>query len=253
LSYRVLRGQFCSGVVVCLFFVVLAAPALGDVVSYSTQGVYFEVDYDPALFGIPDTTPGAVLFPATDLEALSPAGESKIDVVYGNLIVTVTGLAGATIDSIEFLEGGTYTLAGPAGDFEDTPEQASYAQVKATLNVNCLFLEVDGQDVTLPGLNQTAIFQDGDAFNPGDSPVGGPWTLEHTVDIAGALASAQIPGGATRAIFLITNALLAQSEQDSSAQISKTWFNIVPEPSSLVLLMLGCCAWLASRSCRRTY
>ena len=66
-----------------------------------------------------------------------------------------------------------------------------------------------------------------------------------------ALADASVFDYATKVIFLVTNILLAQSENDSSAEINKTSFDVVPEPSGLVILMLGCWALLGRRSRRR--
>ena len=244
MKFQTSRGRICECVIVCLLFAVFAVPALGGVQSYTTSVANYEIKYDD-VFEDPD--PVDILFQPTAFEAQSVSYSPPVDLTDGTLIVTVTPLPGAILDTLVFREGGDYTLSGSL-------VESSKAYVSATLFVDSVSVKVDGSKVYNVDLDQIVTFEKFVMLPPLPAGVDkGFWSIEAVVDVAGALAAAQIDGVVSELKFSINNTLLASSEPTSSAFIAKKHFEIedetvpIPEPSFFALLAAGCFALVARR------
>ena len=249
MNYPASRGRLGLCVMVCLFFAVFAAPALGDVKSYTTAVAEYELSYDD-VFGEP--SPSTPFFgKMKEFSALSKDGGSP-ELTDGTLCVTVTPLPGTVLGTITFREGGDYKLVGAIN-------QTSEAYVMAMLFVDTFAL------VNRPGLTQEKVpldkqlvtFEYSATLGPAFSDItdAGYWSLACEVNITDVLAAAGLERDDVATYqFSINNTLIASSESISTAYIEKKDFILedeatvlIPEPSIFTLLLAGCCIMVARR------
>ena len=200
----------------------------------------------PARFGAPTLSGNVLDFNPTEFAAMATAGGLDItDVQLNFTVMTSSALAGLT--SLAFSESGDYTLFG-AG--------TAATQVAAGLAVKVDIFEVDGVPLAVPlsqFLNASVSFN---LVNNGPTLVA-PWSMGLSLDLAAILNNAGVSftAGVTKATVVLNDQLLALSEPASIAFIAKKDFKIVPgtqivpEPSSLALVMAGIagCAWASRR------
>jgi hypothetical protein len=190
---------------------------------------------DPVpLYGPP--TPFSVGLDFNPVFTSSSSGGSA-DITDGQLNFTImTGPGGLGIGGIGVSESGDYSLAGLPGG----PPTSVFAGaiIRATITqINNLPVA----PINLPPVN--ASFSDS---LPG-AVIAGPWSLGLSQNIAAALGPGQ---NATKVEVVINNSLVTTSEPPTVAFIAKKDFRIditpgVPEPSTLVLALLGSVAAFA--------
>ena len=183
------------------------------------------------LYGAPATVPGGLDFDPASFVATASGGAQ--DITDGQLNLTLTASSQVSITSISLAELGDYTLVG-AGT------TATQAIAGAILRV--IVTQIDGADVAPIILSAASASVAFDLVaNPG---VVQPWSLSTTQAIPVEL------GHVTQVEVVIDNQLLALSETGSVSFISKKDFGlqigtlVVPEPSALLMLLLGACTAL---------
>jgi hypothetical protein len=157
------------------------------------------------------------------------------------------GTSQVAINAFSLFESGDYTLAGVG---------TSATQALAGAIINVVVTQIDGVNIapiSLGSVNGSVAFNL--AANPG---VVQPWSLGLTFDVDAALTNQNIPHslGATKLEVAIDNQLLTFSQTSSLAFISKKDFRIdvdevIPEPTTLVMLLGGCLALGTVRRTRR--
>jgi hypothetical protein len=189
---------------------------------------------DPVpLFGPPDAFSVGLDFDPQSFVATS-AGGPPPDITDGQLNFTIMSVPAVAITAISLFESGDYTLAGTG---------TAATQVLAGAIMQATVTQINGVDVApinLVPVNASVGFNL--AANAG---LVQPWSLGLGLDVAGQLGPDQ---RATKIDVVIDNQLLAFSELNSVAFIAKKDFRIdvdtevIPEPSTLLLLLTGCLA-----------
>jgi len=181
------------------------------------------------LYGAPAPFPTGLDFDPAAFAATSSGGGQ--DITDGQLNFSVTADPSFAITSLNLFEAGDYTLAGGGTN-------ATQALAGAILRVSVT--QIGGVDVAPIGLspvNGSVGFNL--AANPG---VVQPWSLGLSLNVAAQLDPEQ---RATRIEVVIDNQLLTFSEAATSAFIAKKDFRVdvgvvIPEPSTLALLLVAC-------------
>jgi hypothetical protein len=200
---------------------------------------------DVPLYGPPGLTANTLDFDPLGFTASATDGLS--DVTNGQLNFTMTVLEGAGAVTLLLSEGGDYTLFG-AG--------TAVTSVAAGMSIDIDILEVDHTPLDAP----ISMFASNSIVRDlvSDGPVVlAPWSNELLIEFGPVLVANNIDFelGVTRAEVVIDDELLASSESQSIAVISKKDFRIepgiegdpIPEPGALVLLTLGGLAFFRRR------
>ena len=257
------RAYQLLAVVVCAQLLLFCVPASADInwgnkvgtnVTYlnvtegSPSGDPLPLFDDPAISG-----DGLVFSPTANFKAQSILGSPAIDITDGKLNTTiVTNALGGAIDDLSIHEAGDYTLTGSG---------AGSVSVGASV-----FLTVTELNDTIPvaiplGPFSLLMSPSGGTFNlPGSAGTAVPWTGNLFVDINAQLALAGVELGlhATKVDYVMDNTLTALSSATAAGLITKKNGIIdlevnhgpnIPEPSSLVLALLGAVglAWQVRR------
>jgi hypothetical protein len=248
------RGIFAKSVAALGVLAVVCASAQAASISYPNQGpiapgftftniVESSVTDGLPLYGSPTAFPIGLSFSPAGFGAGSSGG--GVDLTDGQLNYTVKADQGAPgISQIKFSEGGLFTLTGVG---------TADTQVQAGANLAVTVLEINGAPVApiLLAPSMASV-----AYNlVANSGVDQAWTISVTVNVASQLAGlGYLPSQrATKADVVVDNALVAVSQLQSGASISKADFNthISPEPGSLALLSLASCGCQAVAGRRR--
>lgn len=228
----------------------------GDTVMY--MDVTESSDTDPVpLFGAPTVTGDSIDFTPDNFGAASQLHVPAVDHTDGHLTFGVMANPGKSVQTISFQEGGGLTVGGFGTD-------ATFVDVSAFGNIDVF--QVDGVNISklsIP-IQLTFSFGDNGAQDNGtwklasQGFVNDDWTGGQLIDIAGYLQTHGYPGaeGATKMEIALDNKLYAQSEIEGTASIDKKDFGglsvtvnvpIIPEPSAIVLAVVGLVGLCANR------
>ena len=168
-----------------------------------------------------------------------------VDFIDSELEMMIVANAGFTLDAISYAEEGDYTVAGDA-------------EVKVGLPYFWEIVEVDGNAIAPIGGNGQSSFS---TTTPGTGEI---WELGFDIDLIGELAAAEAIHGEigttiTKVNLRFDNALTADAADASSAAFIKkkqidglTVTTSVPEPSSLLGLLVGLGSLLCRQGRRRS-
>jgi hypothetical protein len=253
MSRRAPRGRLLGCVMVCVAVVGFAAPALGDVVSYTTAASHFVFSFDDDLVSPPSPWVGSqsagddnslTVIPY-DFRARSIGGSPFIDAVDGMFVLTITAKSGSLIHKIVLSENGDFDLFDASGRGTATTQVDVKAVIDPYVKVNNAWVMLASQHMAFSQNLAGPFDQDGNydlASNPGMAQ---KWYGKVVLDIAAAA------GGPVKEVQLVLdNKLLAVSEAGTYALIVKKRLVVdvpVPEPSTVVLLICGFCVLLAGR------
>lgn len=174
---------------------------------------------------------GMSFTPSASFSAVATNGSG--DLTDGQLNFSIATTGGLGIPNVNLSEGGVYSLAGIGS-------AATQAIVGANLTVTVTQINgVNVAPIVLPSAVASSTFNL--AANPG---LAQSWSQSASVNVAAALGAAT--QRATRVDVVIDNALVAVSEANSHATITKTHFGIdidtnVPEPTTAALAALALC------------
>lgn len=249
MHYRLSSGQSFWTVVLFLVAVGCSLPASADLIEFKNVVVdEDDIFQDSVPAGFSFTSPtgdpnsNLINFP-TNFKASALANEPALDFVDGTLSLTISAVGDFYMGSILVSETGIYSLMGPG---------TAATQVAVGTAVYISINEVNGSWINPVVFSQEMTFTpkaDGN-FNLVDDP-GDPlaWDGSVLLDIAAALQQAEVAGGATKVVISLDNALFASREVDSEALIRKDDLSIlvnngggtplVPEPSTMLLVLLG--------------
>jgi hypothetical protein len=198
------------------------------------------------LFGAPTVVGNALSFNPVSFGAASSNGAAP-DLTDGTLAAKIQALPGQYITTFSLTEAGDYTLLGSG-------TAATTAQVALSLFLR--IYAVNGVSL-FPGpigVNVNGVFtpSGGAYYLPGDSGLNKIWTGSVSVDVDALLASHSIPGHATLISIDLDNGLYSASEPGTVSHIKKkdisgVTITVLPEPASLVLLMLAAMPLLRRR------
>ena len=220
---------------------------MGATVGYMGVTESSTTDATP-LYGTPVTIgdtlsffqPGPKPNPSLGFGASAPPS----DTTDGFLSFNIMAKAGNVISDVDFSEGGDYSMSGLGG---------ALAQVSANLIVQEISItHVDGAPIS-PVITDTSL----DSVVVNSPPTGaGLWNLSSSFDIDQMLIDAGISytDGATKILVKLNNTLQALAQPDAAASIVKKGFDVdvetrdvVPEPASCALAVLGLTMILSSR------
>ena len=202
---------------------------------------------DPTpLFGAPTLSGNALDFNPVAFGSTS-TGLGGVDTTDGTLSMGINALPGNLIDEIQFRERGDFRLVGLGG-------MGTFAAV--TMKVFVDVIEIDGQAVNIDlgpgGTNDpwdmvfTPSNGDWDLLNDGPGPlVDGDWSGALDIDVTQALIDLGYDGSATKVKINLDNALITLSEEGTTSFIKKKdvdglTITVVPEPSTLLMMVTGC-------------
>ncbi|HLA84750.1 MAG TPA: PEP-CTERM sorting domain-containing protein [Thermoguttaceae bacterium] len=245
------RGPLWVGVIVCLSFIGSAAPARGDVVSYTTAASAVVFNFDDDLVESPSpwfgtqiaSDNGLTLIPY-DFRASSLGGSPLIDALDGTFVVTISAKPGQSIHSVIISEKGDFDLFSAGGGTAMTQ-----VDVKAVFDP---YVKVNGSWLTLPSVHMAFSQNSGGPFNQNGNynVVANPGTGQDWYGRVFLNVAAAASGPVEQVMLVLDNKLLAISEASTYAFIAKKRLEfeaVVPEPSGLALLAAGAFAWLAWR------
>jgi hypothetical protein len=173
---------------------------------------------------------------------VSSASGGNQDVTDGQLNYTVMSDPLVGISSIDLFEAGDYTLTGSG---------TAATQALAGAIIRATVTQINGVNVaplSLTPVNAALAFNL--AANAG---IVQPWSLSLSLDVASQLAANQ---RATKVEVVVANQLSTLSESGSLAFIAKrdsrvdVDTEVIPEPSTL-LIMIGACLAIAATGSRR--
>lgn len=228
------------------FALVIHGDFAGSTVTYRNVREATNSAGDPEpLFGAPTIAGDTLDFDPVGFAASSSGGGAP-DVTDANLVFEIEANASQIIDKLLLTEAGSYTLVG-------TGTAATQVQISAPVFID--IEEVDGVGINPLEIQTALVFSPGSIFNlPANGGVGVVWTGMLMVDITGALISNAISfaDGATKISVDMSNILVALSELESTASITKNdadgvTVTVLPEPATAHLLLLGLGAVLALR------
>lgn len=247
MCYRALQRQPVWQILICLLVVGIGSTAFGGAISYTTQvgeDVIFEdiletpTPDNGSLYGPPTVSCNSLVFYPVSFKAVSLVGIPSIDFVDGQLNLTISAINGATISSLTIWEMGDYTLAG-TGTVATT--------VGSGLAMTSVRVEKLNRPIA-PGIDRNIDEATEMVFTPNktetfnlvdDGGIATVWKRSVTIEIPERLA------GATQITIVLNDTLTATSENGSVAFVAKKVFGVdvdtamVPEPSTLILLVLG--------------
>lgn len=192
--------------------------------SYSASGD--TLSFQPSNFGVSSTNGTGIQF------------------LDGSLLMMIDAKPGQSINQITANESGNFSLTTPS-----TGTAATAVSISSTFTLQVL--AVDNTNITPFIVQSSGVFSPGHAFDivnhPGQNQ---SWSGSNTIDLTAALRAHGIAHGqATSVVLVVDNSMLASSESDSTATISKKTFTLTPtpEPASFVLLALGSACLLLRR------
>jgi len=203
-------------------------------ITFSDVGESSGTDPVP-LYGPPEVFSIGLDFDPVDFVATSTGGPA--DITDGQLNFTVSDTSLSGISFLSLFEAGDYALEGSG-----TTASAVFAGAILRVTIT----QLDGvfvAPISLAPVNGSLGF---DLVS--NAGIVQPWSLGLGLDIAGQLGPDQ---RATQIEVVIDNQLLATSEAASVAFIAKKDFRIdvsVPEPGTLLLLLVAGLALLSGRS-----
>jgi hypothetical protein len=186
---------------------------------------------DPVpLYGAPTAIHNTLDFDPVGFASSSAGGGA--DVTDGQLNFTAMSVAGAAIKEIALFEGGDFSLVGFG---------TAVTQVIVSLSMIIEIVEVDGLALVTPIVVQVSDSSNADLVSDAGSLQFWDFSLGTDLDTALVNAGQQFTRGVTKANVVIDNQLVTFSEPSSVAFIAKKDFGItiVPEPTTLALVMLG--------------
>lgn len=234
--------------VACAHILLAGLPASATPIDYGdftgTNVTFLQVTEDSAtdptpLWGAPTVSGNGIIFNPTAAFAATASGGSS-DLTDGKLNTTLAS-NNPGVDSIHNIlisERGDYTLAGSG-------TSATSASVSAPVFLT--LTEVNGVPIS-----PVALFSGNVAFSPSagsynlvSNPGSGQiWTGSLLIDVDALLPGLGINGHATKIQYVMDNTLLAFSQAGTISFIEKkngfvTLQTNVPEPSTLVLALIG--------------
>ncbi|NLE37820.1 MAG: PEP-CTERM sorting domain-containing protein [Pirellulaceae bacterium] len=208
---------------------------------------------DKALFGTPSVSADSLVFSPGSFSA-SATGAGGIDLTDGQLGTTIMAVQDRRIEMIRFAESGDYSLYGVG-------TASTAVQVGAILHVRVE--EVEGLAINPVTFSTEMSFNPSDGtYNLIDDPgLAKGWNGGVEFDVTAALDLMGFGGKATKVYMTLDNTLAAMSEAGTSAYIKKKDLggvtlttvvdNVIPEPSSLLLLVLGALSLFVGRGTHR--
>lgn len=195
------------------------------------------------LFGTPQSIGDAITFNPSSFSVY--VGGGAADGVNSVLKFNLEAKDGYGIEAFRVQEQGDFTLQPKFNGATPT-----WASVAAPLDLTVT--EIDGKAVTPIAIpTQNVAFTNGGMFSLPANAGSGNWFGSLYVDIAAYLASQSIMGVATAVEVELDNRLAVQSQSGTTAKIQKKLFdsvglsvvtgpgNPVPEPSTIVLTLMG--------------
>ncbi|MCU0772161.1 MAG: PEP-CTERM sorting domain-containing protein [Verrucomicrobia bacterium] len=188
------------------------------------------------LYGAPTISGNTLDFNPVGFGSFAQNGTS--DITDGQLVLDIVAKPGNAIEILQFGEGGLFNLIGNG-------TAATYAKVTAIFFID--IVEVDGIAIDPVKLIKSMTFTPAasGSFSLPTYSVG-PWTGSLSVDLENELVTrgTQFSLGATKVKVDLDNNLATVSESGTSAFIDKKDFSgfsltVVPEPTSLSLMLLG--------------
>lgn len=199
----------------------ISTPAVGPAV----------VSSDPFVYGTPGILADSLFFGSSSFGVAASGGAKQT--LDGKLTTRIVASPGNVIAQIQWIERGDYTLFGGVGNS---------AQVTAPLQIRIEELSTGAITPITVATFLTFNPSAGDYFSPGENGITVPWTGAITVDLDAIIAANSLVGRATKVTFSLDNILIAKTAT-GTAQIRKkqaaATLEVVPEPSSFVLLALG--------------
>jgi len=241
-------SKLILAVLVTIFALPYQASALfvdyGDFAANDVMFLDVEEDTDDvptALFGAPDVVGNTLDFDPLSFasSASSSTGTSEISVVDGLLDFTVmSNENNYDITNLVFYESGDYALVGLGN---------AQANAKVEADVDYSVTHVNGTVLSEALLGSGAIVftPDGGDYDLGISNNFGIWTGTLNLDVRGLLDAEGVAGAATKINVSVDNILSTDASDGGSAFIAKKDFGVtvlgevVPEPGSLSLILLG--------------
>jgi hypothetical protein len=225
----------------------------GDHVTYLQVTEGSSTDPGSKLYSTPQVADDALVFHPASFNAIANGG--GYDFTEATLTTTVVAKNSSRIDKIVFTERGDWTLLGNTG--------TAATMVGVAGNLILSILEIDRVSVSPITVSTSLAF---DPFTGNFNLIdhrgnAQPWNGSVTVDLDEAIIAAGRSGRASKVAISLGNNLYAFSEPGTVAQIKKknvngvtiTAVDLVPEPSTFVLLAVGGLglALAALRRCRR--
>ena len=237
------RLKVLATVMLCLAYHVVGQAATtnyGDFVGASVT--YVDVTEgsgtDPVpLFGPPTVSGNTLDFDPVSFNSFSEDG--GFDQTDGTLRFSIEAKDGQFIDKLKLEEAGDFTLLGLGG--APTFAQASVLGFLVEID------EVDGIPIDPIKISlDPQVFASVNLADDGNGQIAQDiWTGEIVVDITDQL-DVPFERGATRVGVIFDNSLVTLSEEGTSSLIAKkdngVRITVFPEPSSVMLLLLGCAA-----------
>jgi hypothetical protein len=188
------------------------------------------------LFGAPTLVGNALFFNHMSFVSQSNNGASDINDGQLDTTIVTTNLPGYYINQLTLQEFGDSTLAG-------TGTSATYASVGSAITLTVLALDDNEIPFALIGTNLT-FTNNGQWTLAGGPLTAQNWSGSINFQMAPFLESFGITGQATEVALTLDNTLATSSEANTEAFIAKKAEGlqvtpiVVPEPSTLSLLML---------------
>jgi hypothetical protein len=245
-----------SSLVLCISFgavpAIFATPIYygdltGNHVIYTSITEDSTTDPTP-LFGTPSIAADSLIFNPVSFGSSSSGG--SFDITDGTLATTIQAISPSGINKLKFSERGDYTLFGNG-------TRNTNASVSTALFVR--IIGVNDVPITPVTYSTHMVFSPSDGtYNLIDDPgMTQIWQGGIEINLDAILAVTGISGKATRVDVTLDNQLITMSEAGTISYIKKKEADgvsitaIVPEPSSLVLLIVGVFGILAcTRGCR---
>jgi len=189
------------------------------------------------LFGAPTLVGNSLVFNHMSFVSQSNNGASDINDGQLDTTIVTTNLPGYYINQLTLQEFGDTTLAG-------TGTSATYASVGSAITLTVLALDDNEIPFALIGTNLT-FTNNGQWTLAGGPLTAQSWSGSINFQMAPFLESFGITGQATEVALTVDNTLATSSEANTEAFIAKKADGlsvtpiVVPEPGTLLLVILG--------------